>query len=737
MAQLPPQILSNLNLHLSAESPEASTGYGAEEMYNNRKRNDGMYEEDVYEDDMYEREQQYPNSMYGRETSVEDSYDDEEQYEDENFDYGSRNDEYRREYQQNVNMSNFGYSPDIIGGDLINYDTPFANNDFDEREIIDKGGVPYGNWWNLDNILGDIDVHKGAKKDSMNDLFGFGVSDISGLTGISNKEFKSQSFDDLFGFGGVNAKGTLGSANGYDPQTMFGLFSKKTDPLQETGSGKPSIFNRISNAVKSIGGNKEQRKIDKFNKQYEKAHANDPNTTEKSLVVVQQPDKTPTPPASNDEPNENGEKGFLARKIEEHKLKKEERAEREHELKLKMIEAGMNPNSRGESSYFGGGGGSSTPRTTEIEIKSPNSDATAFQGIGEKGVDIFGFEKMSKASSEGGYGNADVFGFADMQEKEIGETDTFGFRQMSETEGEGATAQSQFGFKIGNEEGQSKEAMFGDLGGKGNSPMSFSDTFGFKDASDVPSSMANVFGIHIIGSEPAVAPITPVEKNPVKSPSLDESLGGEKNEPEVRADLSSLSTSSAPKTVYKTVQKPAGKKKSKKDATAVAPVAPATPASPQASAEPQTHAGMYTRVGRMFESNQDYASNFENYGYSLDVGGMFNGGGEDNQLIGFNSDVIGIGFGGFGGSGVKRVVKSTGKKSGNTTRKVRVTSFGIDSMGRVVSQSTKVNGKYVQKKSRKTKSSSKKKSTVKKQTVKKTKGKSKSNDDYFSSLIWG
>lgn len=677
MVQVPQQVLSNLNLHLTAEAP-AQQAYGyEEEMYNNRRRDENMYNEEGVEE--------YPRSMYGQETSPDSDYEDE--YDNgENFDYGQRNRDYDQEYRENIDIGNFGYSPDIIGGaELINYDSPYSNNSFDDREIIDNGGKPYGDWWNLDNILGDVNISKGAQK---NDLVGFGVSDVSDLIGLSHEKIEQPSFNDMFGFSGINTNGTLGRTDEYDPQSMFGF---KEFVNKVGGIGKKAFVGAVktANVIRH------------------------PVRSAQMAVAKAQDELEGTSNTANDE---NSHQNQLKQKFAEEDATKQRL--KEDEIKNRQAVAlALAREGKTIESVNRGSGSNGSARVPFLEVKAPTENVKSFEGVGGNGADIFGFQKLREDVDKDGLGNPDIFGFASMRDNDVGETDTFGFRQMGESESEGATAQSIFGFKIGSEGAQTAEDVFGSLGGHANSPMSFSDTFGFKDESSVPQSMSNVFGIHIVGyDQPEVAPVTSVG-NPVKSPTLDESLGKEKA-PEVRADLSSLSSVSQPKQVYKTTYKPTKKAKAKFEYPV--PQVPAVNSNPAES--PQTHKGMYNRMGKLLGDNQDYASNFSGYGYNLDVGGMFNGN-DNDQLVGFNSDVIGIGLGAL-----------PTKSSKN--RKIRVTSYTITG-GKVTGRSTKVNGKYVEKKTKKSKNASKKKATCKNKTVKKGKSKPKSEDDYLSKLIWG
>ena len=188
----------------------------------------------------------------------------------------------------------------------------------------------------------------------------------------------------------------------------------------------------------------------------------------------------------------------------------------------------------------------------------------------------------------------------------------------------------------------------------------------------------------------------------------------------MRANLSGLSSGSQQqRTIYKTNYKPSPKKQYVPSKQNFEFPAQQQPAPIQQVEAPQRQRGMYNRIGKMFDNNQDYASNFQSYGYNLNVGNMLDGN-DEGQLIGFNSDILGL---------------SAPPKS----RKVRVTSYTFEG-DKLTKRSTKVNGKYVEKKKKTTKKSSKggkKKSTKQTKKVKPQKSKMKGEDDYFGKLIWG
>ena len=145
--ELPTQIIKNLGLQVSAQPAETqSSGQ--------------MYEEGLYNKSI--RSNRSDNNLYSRRQN-QDSNIDTTSYDDRDDDYNDTS--VANEYDDTAppkrdvfNHFSMGYSDNIVNGELLSYDSQnqYGENDFNNRRVSVSDGTPNGDWWKMDNLLGNL-----------------------------------------------------------------------------------------------------------------------------------------------------------------------------------------------------------------------------------------------------------------------------------------------------------------------------------------------------------------------------------------------------------------------------------------------------------------------------------------------------------------------------------------------------------------------------------------------------
>lgn len=762
MPQVPSQVLNNLGINLSAPTPDAPS-YGMEEQYVRRREDEyNNYGGDASYgggQTMYgENSRQYQENFY-----EDDSYEDND-YENPN-EFAPNPDRYDREYHKNIKMSDMGFSPDIIGdSELIDYDNPYSNNSFEDREILAGGGL--SDFWDLKNQIGDLRpndsnynpfgfVSGNVKMASAEDLFGFtsggkGESkggDLDELFGFGGgRRIASASADDLFGFSGVNSKGMMGG-NNFDPQTMFGAFDKikglfkkkdeETDPsqyarmediVQQPASKpeSPQYDNLAQDIVEASKLVSQKVKEDKENngKNYARVNVDtedafDSPSQKHSYAPNAKPDEIPV---GSDEKNKIKnyagvtDDGITSAK----KAIKEEKDGDKKSISQKLREGLLGQQARkyqaDEAKKTGGfslsvgrgsssGSSDSSGHGTEISYQSPS--AASLFGIGGMEGDDERLESGEFNAGVEGLGEDDVLGMGEM-----GESDIFGFQKYGDNETQ--TAKDLFGYSEGGTPQTGKD-LFGFVGTSNGRPQTSEDLFGAgiglnTGVNQSPLTFRETFGFsNPMGYEKPV-----VRQNEIRT----NLVSGHQN---YRPHSKRVKVINPPSNIY---NKNRNKRYYAPPQIQYIQQVPDSTTVPQQVA-PQTQRGLYNRVGHILDNNADYASNFAGYAYNLDVGGMIDGN-DDGNMIGFNPAVI------FGHNDFTAPAGSPMKKS---TKKYRVTSITVPKKN-VKSAKKTTPKKTTKKTSNKSKSTTKKTKSNSKGKVKYTK-KNENKVADINKLIWG
>lgn len=192
--ELPTQIIKNLGLQVSAQPAETqSSGQ--------------MYEEGLYNKSI--RSNRSDNNLYSRRQN-QDSNIDTTSYDDRDDDYNDTS--VANEYDDTAppkrdvfNHSSMGYSDNIVNGELLSYDSQnqYGENDFNNRRVSVSDGTPNGDWWKMDNLLGNIGGKNFERRSSKpnvspQSMFAYSINDVPVPPGVPEVKKKDTYNDGAF-----------------------------------------------------------------------------------------------------------------------------------------------------------------------------------------------------------------------------------------------------------------------------------------------------------------------------------------------------------------------------------------------------------------------------------------------------------------------------------------------------------------------------------------------------------